>query len=229
MWRALTSALGLALVLATATGSIGAHRAAAQLRDRAARAAELRAHGDALRAAGDRGSAIGWYRDAISADPSDARSYERLGRIYLERGALGDARQVLEAGAARCPDDVALWLALSDALARMGSAEEAARALRSLTERAPRAPEAWIARAEAARARGAWSEALGAYRALIALAGDGVEIDPARVEEARRATIALGVLVGSADPVHRGCEGARQSDGAVRRALAGCDAAPPAE
>lgn len=185
-------------------------RAEAQRPGRAEIAAEHRARGDALRAAGDRGSAIGWYRDAISADPSDALSYERLGRVYLERGAFDDARAAFEAGVARRPDHAALWLGLAEVLEAMGAPDDAARAMRELTRRAPEDPDAWRARAALAMRRGAWSEALAVYRRIALLPGASEELR----EEAARSLVALRFLVGTSDPVRR-CD----EDSEVRRAL----------
>lgn len=182
--------------------------------DRAARARQLRARGDARLAAADRGSAIGWYRDALDADPSDGPSYEALGRIYLERGALDDARAVLEAGVRNAPDHTPIWRVLAEVLERGGALDEAARVLRELVRRTPRDSAAWRARAELARRRGAFSEALACYRAILALADDGVSMDPSLLEEASRSARALALLVGTLDPVRR----ARSSS--VRRAIA---------
>lgn len=204
MRRALQLSLALAAIL------IAAAPAGAQRPGRAEIAAEHRARGDALRAAGDRGSAIGWYRDAIAADPGDALSYERLGRIYLERGALDDARAAFEAGAARRPDHAPLWLGLAEVLEAMGTPDDAARALRELTRRAPDDPEAWRARAALAMRRGAWSEAMGAYRRIASMS----EVADAVRSEAERTLIALRFLVGTSDPVRR-CD----DESAVRRAL----------
>jgi tetratricopeptide (TPR) repeat protein len=214
-----TLALALSSTLALCSMSALAPVASAQapLR-RVDRAAELRAQGDAHLAAGDRGSAIGWYRDALSADPSDARSYAALGRIYLDRGSLDDARAVLEAGASRAPDHAPLWLMLSEVLERIGAGEEAAQALRVLVRRQPTDPTAHRARAELARRRGAWSEALTAYRAIAALAEGATEVDPELVAQARDDIAALGVLVATLDPVRRGCE----TGSPLRRALARC-------
>ena len=181
---------------------------------RASRATELRARGDAHLAAGDRGSAIGWYRDALAIDPGDGASYAALGRIYLDRGSLGDARAAFEAGVQRAPDHAPVWLGLAETLERMGSAGDAAAALRGLSRRLPRDAAVWRARAELARRRGAWSEALGAYRAIVALAAEGAEVDPAVLADAERSVVALRFLVGTLDPVRR------ESASAVRRALA---------
>lgn len=208
----------LALVLLAVISTATPASAQGDPGGRAARAAQLRARGDAHVAAGDRGSAVGWYRDAISADPTDALAYERLGRIYLERGSFGDARAVLEAGAARRPDHPGLARALADLLERMGATADAARVLREMARRAPDDGELQIARAELAQRRGAWSEALDAYRAVVAMRAAGAPIAPEAAADAERHVVALRLLVGGADPVRGGCERASS----VRRALAGC-------
>ncbi|MBX3270034.1 MAG: tetratricopeptide repeat protein [Sandaracinaceae bacterium] len=180
----------------------------------AARAARLISRGEAYLAAGDRGSAIGYFREAIDADPLAARAYLRLGEAYRERGSLDDARAVLEAGLERAPDEPALWLALAGALLAAGDLDAAAAAVRGLLERRPDHAEAMRLRAELARERGAWSEALTAYRARLASPAS-----PEEAAEALRHERALRILARPLDPVSapRACEGS-----AVRRALARC-------
>lgn len=189
--------------------------AAAQPRGGPARAARLIARGEAYLAAGDRGSAIGYFRDAIQADPLAAQAYLRLGEAYRERGSFADARTILEAGLVRAPDQAALWLALVHTLIAQDARDDAARALRSLLARDPTNAEGLRLRAQLARERGAWSEALTAYRALIA---SGV-LDEEETAEARRYELALRILARPLDPVsaERACEGS-----AARRALARC-------
>lgn len=189
--------------------------AAAQPRAGPARAARLVARGEAFLSAGDRGSAIAYFRDAIQADPLAARAYLRLGECYRERGSLDDARTVLEAGLVRAPDDAALWLALVHTLMAQEATDDAARAVRSLLARDPANAEAMRLRARLARERGAWSEALTAYRALLASG----RLDEDEAVEARRHELALRLLARPLDPVSapRACEGS-----AVRRALARC-------
>ncbi|MCB9591560.1 MAG: tetratricopeptide repeat protein [Sandaracinaceae bacterium] len=181
----------------------------------AARAARLIARGDAFLASGDRGSAIGYFREAIQANPLAAEAYRRLGEAYRDRGSLGDARTILEAGLTRVPEDAALWMALARTLVALGEPEDAARAVRSLLARDPGNAEALRLRASLARERGAWSEALTAHRALIA---SGV-LEPDELAEARRYEQALRLLARPLDPLSapRACEGSP-----VRRALARC-------
>ncbi len=205
------AAVLLSLLLAAPAA---AQPAARPLSPRAARLIEL---GDGFLAAGDRGRALAYYRDAIAADPLAERAYAGLGEIYRQRGAHHEARRVYELGVSRLPDAAPLWLGLAHTLDEAGRIGEAAQAIRSLLERRPDHAEAIALRADIARRRGAWSEALTAYRTLLAM--DGVDEETAR--EARRYEAALRLLASPLDPVSapRACaEGAS----AVRRALARC-------
>lgn len=175
--------------------------------------------GRAYLAAGDRGSAIGYFRDALGADPNHAEAYVALAEAYEGRGALQEARRVFQAGLARRADHMPLWEGLTRVLAALGHPEEAARAARELTQRDPHRVAGWLLRARLATARGAWSEALTAYRRVVALAED-----EGLVEDASRREAALRLLAAPMDPVSapRVCTEASP----VRRALARCRAAP---
>lgn len=201
-------------VLLFVLGALRAGSGAAQVRPVSPRAERAIETAEALLAAGDRGSAIGYFRDAIAADPLAARAYEGLGNAYSARGSLHEARAVFEAGLARIPEHPPLWLALARTLLSLGAEAEASRALRAYLERAPSDVEAQRLRADLARRRGAWSEALAVYRMFL-----GSRLDPETSEEARRYEAALRVLARPLDPVSapRACSG---SD--VRRALARC-------
>ena len=198
-----------------------ASQAAGQPRARsgAARSARLLGRGEAFLAAGDRGSAIGYFRDAIQANPMSARAYLALGEAYRARGSLRDARTVFEAGLARRADDAPLWLALARTLILLDEPAEAALAVRSLLARDPDQAEALRLRARLARERGAWSEALTAYRALLAA---HVDLSADERAEARRYERALRLLARPMDPVSasRSCRGSP-----LRRALARCSPA----
>lgn len=184
-----------------------------------ARAERMVRLGERYLEAGDRGSAIGYFRDAIQADPGATRAYLRLGQAYLGRGSLPDARTVLEAGLVRDPDAAELWLALVEVLRAMGEPEDAARAVRSLLARAPAHPDGLRARADLARERGAWSEALTAYRRLLSEASS-IGLSEEEISEARRYEAALRLLASPMDPLSapRSCSGSP-----IRRALARCD------
>ena len=207
--------VGTAVLLASATA---AAQARAIARAPSARAARLIQSGDAFLRAGDRGSAIAYYRDAVAADPQATGGYERLGEAYRARGSLDDARAVYETALSRHPEHTPLWLGLARTLVDSDRLDDAAAAVRSLLARTPDDPDGLAMRAELAFRRGAWSEALTAYRTLIA-ASARIGLDPARVDEARRYEAALRVLARPLDPVSapRACD-----ETPLRRALAHC-------
>ena len=203
----------LAILLAAST-------AAAQGTGRDARSSRLRAMGQAYLAAGDPGSAIGYFRDAIRVNPDDAEAYVALGEIYAGRGSVSDALEAYSAGIRRRPDHPGLWRGLARALERRGMLADAAEALRMLVERTPDAPESHAMRGELARRRGAWPEALASYRAVIDLGAGGATVEPELLADARRYVAALRVLVAENDPVRAvSCEDASE----VRSALARCE------
>lgn len=202
----------IALSLCAATAS-----AQPRSREPSARVSQLIRTGEAYLAAGDRGSAIGYFREALAVDPFAGRAYEALGEAYRSRGSLEDARAVYETGVQRLPDRPGLWLGLVRTLSDLGAEREAAQAVRGLLERAPDHPEGLALRADLARRRGAWSEALTAYRALLAM---GDRVDEPTSADARRYEAALRLLAAPLDPVsaERAC-----TMSPVRRALARCD------
>ncbi|MEC7520567.1 MAG: tetratricopeptide repeat protein [Myxococcota bacterium] len=206
---ALTTAI---LVASTVASSVAAQRGPSP------RAARLIRAGEAYLRAGDRGSAIGYFREALQADPRSMRAYERLGEAYRARGSHVDAREVFEAGLARDPDHAPLWLGLARTLLEAGQPEEAARAVRSLLARDPDHREGLRLRAELARARGAWSEALTAYRALLSLD----DLSAEERAELRRYEAALRLLARPLDPVSAARACAPDAP-PVRRALARCE------
>ncbi len=215
-WRLFTTVLGLVAGL-SASASAQPSRAA---RPGEARAARLIQTGESYLAAGDRGSAIGYFREAIQSDPGAIRAYLRLGESYRGRGSLRDARTVLEAGLVRDPDAAALWLALAETLREAGAIDDAARAVRSLLARQPDHPAGLRMRASLARERGAWSEALTAYRRLVAQA-DALGLSPEERAEAERYEAALRLLARPLDPISapRSCA---DDASAIRRAVARC-------
>lgn len=219
--QAISVSVAVAL-LALSSGPAMAQGGAA----RADRAERLRAMGRAWLAAGDLGSAAGYFRDAIRVHPTDPASYVRLGEIYLERDDPAEAIEVLEAGLEQRPGHAAIVRHLAEALERSGDRQAAAEALRDLLERRPGDVRAHLARARLARERGAWSEALASYRALIDLAARGGPVPQDVLAKAREDAAGLRVLVGGVDPARGGrCDaGAADDDAptAVRRALA-CD------
>lgn len=181
------------------------------------RAARLIALGEAHLAAGDRGSAIAYFRDAIAADPRAVRAYEGLGECYRTRGSYDDARRAYEAGLSRVPDAASLWLGLAQTFEAQGALDRAAAALRTLSAHHPDHLEALLLRAELARRRGAWSEALAVHRALLERAD---ALSPAVVRQLSRYEAALRLLARPLDPVSapRAC-----TMSALRKALARCE------
>jgi tetratricopeptide (TPR) repeat protein len=166
--------------------------ARAQQRESAERYRQM---GDAYVAAGDRGTAIGWYRDAIAADPSDPRAYDSLARVYLSREQPSEARAVYEAGLQRVRQGDALYEGLALTLERLSLLDAATEVLRRWTELVPGSVEAHRGRARLAERRGRFAEALNAWRRVLFLSRDDVEAGP-RVR-------ALPRLVGTLDPAAR--------------------------
>lgn len=206
------------LAIPLLAGLLAASPAVAQPRGPSPRTARLLRTGEAYLRAGDRGSAIGYFREALQADPRAPRPYALLGEAYRARGSFDEARTVFEAGLVRNPDHAPLWLGLARTLVDAGEMELAAAAVRSLLARAPRHPEGLRLRAALARRRGAWSEALTAYRTLLA-AADELGLGEEEIAEARRYEAALRLLARPLDPVSapRACAGSP-----IRRALARC-------
>lgn len=199
----------LALGLGGWMGTAQAQRGVAAERVRRARAAELVARGARHRDAGDLGSALGFFREAVDVWPGGVTPYAALGDAYLDRGSAADALAAFEAGLRRRPGALVLLLGRARALRALGRHDEAAATLRRATTREPSSVEAWRMRAELAQVRGAWTEALNAWRVLRHV-GD----EPTR-EAAESAIAALRVLVGDSD-----VEGIAGDASPVGRALA---------
>ncbi len=203
-------ALALALLSALLWGS---PPAAAAQDGRARRAAEKVRMGQALVQAGNPGSAVAYFREAIRIDPRFEPAYVGLGELYRAQGRDSDALEAVRAGLRRRPRSVPLTLLLAAILGPSDPAEAAA-ILRRTAEAEPRSVPVQRALGALARERGAFAEALAAYRAVVRLTAD----DPARADahaEAARLVAALRLLVRDVDPPSR-CE-----DTEVRRAL--CD------
>jgi tetratricopeptide (TPR) repeat protein len=168
---------------------------------------------EALVTAGDRGSAVGYFRDAIAADPASERAYSGLADVYRARGALGEARAIYEAGLGQVPNSPRLRLGLARVMLDQGAERDALRALRA-SGAGPGSRDLELLRmhADLARRLGAWSEALALYRAIVALY-------PEEADDAPRFEAALRLLAAPMDPVAAGraCRGSE-----VRRALARC-------
>ncbi len=230
-------ALGVTVCAGTLRSSVAesrfhipfATRATAQPRDpagRADRATRLRQLGEAWARGGDPGSAIAYFREALSIDPSDARAYEGLARLYLSRDALRDAAETLRIGLARRPDDAGLWATQAEVLAALGDLDGVTAALRERVARSPDDPSALAAHAAHAGRRGAWTEALASHRRLLDLAERGAAVSTDQIAVSRALADALSMLAGGTDPV-RGEATRCPIPSPVRSALAGCRAPRP--
>jgi len=160
----------------------------------ASRAERLTTRGEALVRGGDPGSATSYFRRAIQANGRHVPAYAALAGVYLERGRMVDALEVLRVGLHRMPGQPRLTLILARTLHDRGERAAAAALVRELVASEPSNAEAHRIRAELARERGAWSEALDSYRAIEALGRRG-EVSSEVAEEARRYAAALRVLV----------------------------------
>ncbi len=202
----------LLLPVVMAAGPAGAQQVDTYRRDRAT---ELTTLGARFHEAGDRVSAAGYYRDAISADPAYRDAYEHLGELQLDRGAPRDAEATFRVGIIRAGSSARLFIGLARALTALGAHDDADAVL-AQADAQLRDDRALIAyRAENAEQRGRWSLALALTRRLATLARSDGDVERERGLRARAS--ALAVLVGGLDPVRAPGEGAS----AVRAALAG--------
>lgn len=184
------------------------------------RAGRLLERGRSAAAAGDTLSALGYYRDAISAAPRRDDGYVALGELYLALGEPARALEVLQAGGRWTVHGEALWMALFAAHQALHEDARALDALRQLHRLEPESQRCLSALAEQTEARGAFIEALAARRSLLTL----LERDPAQAEAAReqRAHVrALELLLGGAELVRSKSQCSTGS--AVERALARCN------
>jgi tetratricopeptide (TPR) repeat protein len=217
-----TSRLGLsaalwatvAAVTVTVIGAgMGVGFASAQDDARRSRAELLTAQAERLAAAGDRVSALGYFRDAIRVDAAYGPAYAGLGRLEAVRGRTSDARETYAQGLAVSPGTLELWVGAAEVELQFGDHREARALLARMAARFPNDPRAHREHGLLAERMFAWAEALAAHRALIALSRRGLSVDAAWLEEAEAHAAALEVLVGDGDPLSR-CEGSE-----VRRAL----------
>jgi tetratricopeptide (TPR) repeat protein len=184
------------------------------------RARRLLERGHSAAALGDTLSALGYYRDAISAAPRRDDGYIALGELYLALGEPARALEVLQAGMRWTIHAEALWMALFAAHQALHEDAKALDALRQLRRLEPASRRCLAALAELTEAHGAFIEALAARRGLLTL----LERDTPQAEAVReqRAHVrALELLLGGAELVRSKSQCSTES--AVERALAGCN------
>lgn len=205
-WRVPRLALALLVALAALAPPAGSAQD-----DRARRAGDKTRMGRALVRAGNPGSAVAYFREAIQIDPRFEPAYVALGELYRAQGRDSDALEVVRAGLRRRPRSVPLALVLA-AILQPSDPTEAAAVLRRAAAADPSSVAVHRALGAMARERGAFAEAIAAYRAVARL----TEGDPAQTEaraEALRFVAALRLLVRDVDPPSR-CEASE-----VRQAL----------
>lgn len=209
----LSAALWATVAAVTVIGAgMGVGFASAQDDARRSRAELLTAQAERLAAAGDRVSALGYFRDAIRVDAAYGPAYAGLGRLEAAR-RTSDARETYAQGLAVSPGTLELWVGAAEVELQFGDHREARALLARMAARFPNDPRAHREHGLLAERMFAWAEALAAHRALIALSRRGLSVDAAWLEEAEAHAAALEVLVGDGDPLSR-CEGSE-----VRRAL----------
>lgn len=185
---------------------IGTGVASAQDDARRSRAELLTSQAERLAVAGDRVSALGYFRDAIRVDAAYGPAYAGLGRLEAARGRTSDARETYAQGLAVSPSTLELWVGAAEVELLFGDHREARALLARMASRFPNDPRAHREHGLLAERMFAWAEALAAHRALIALSRRGLPVDATWLEEAEAHAAALEVLVGDGDPLSR-CEG----------------------
>lgn len=150
--------------------------------------------------AGNHGSAVGYFREAIQVSPNDARGYAALAEAYLRIDQISNALEVTTSGLRRRPGDRPLsWVHARVLVSATDPRADAA--LSRITRRYPDFLPARRLVAERARASGNWSLALASFRALVRY-----ETDDEKRAEARELVAALFHLA-SLDPLVRHCAG----------------------
>ncbi|NOY94028.1 MAG: tetratricopeptide repeat protein, partial [Deltaproteobacteria bacterium] len=135
--------LAAALWLWTLASPVSAQSGQAAERARRQRAHELVELGLRHQRAGDLGSAIGYYREAVAAWSRGVRAYAQLAEAYQARGRHADALAALDAGLSRHPEALRLLLDRARSLEALGRSEEAAAALRRATRGRAESGRAW--------------------------------------------------------------------------------------
>lgn len=189
----------------------------------ASEAASLEALAQAYREAGDRGSAISLFRQAIARDPQREEAYAAMAEVYVSLAQMGAAAEAVKAGLRRRPRSLRLWLVMIDVLERQGREHDALEAARHLTRLHPAAPSALRLHASLAISAGRYVEALAVCRRLFHVTGPSGAEEATSHEWARERVPALRLLSGTLDAAR-----ASPSSGAsvVRRALSSAPISP---
>jgi len=175
----------------------------------AAAARDPLARGLAEHRAGRLDPAEGWYRDALTVDPDNARALHLLGLLRLQQGDAQAAMPLLRRAAGRDPADADCRNRLGAAYAALGNRIEAARAYRGALALDPDHAEAHSNLGMLLAESGDVDAAVEEYRRAIAAAPDFAEAHNnlavalagiGRVEDAERHfRTALGLRPGYAD------------------------------
>ncbi|MFT3922402.1 MAG: tetratricopeptide repeat protein [Myxococcales bacterium] len=164
------------------------------------RVGELVARGLAYEQRGDPSSALGFFRDAVTAGPRDERGYAALGAGYLALSEWSRAQETFEAGVRAVPSSEKLWFGLYESERNMNRSPRALAALRAARSAQPSSVRVLTALADLASELGLWSDALAATRTLAALAVTRPnELD---ANTWRLRTRALELILGSSERVH---------------------------
>lgn len=193
--------------------------AAAERPEPSERHARLVARGDLHAARGDTLTALGLYRDAITAAPRRGEGYAALGALYLRLSEPGRALEVFETGVRNAGQGEALWLGYAEALREAGEPERALWALRSLRTLEPESHAGLGALASALEQRGGYIEALSVRRKRVELLA---RVNAPELELERSQVRALEYLLGASERTHARQRCTPTLTSAVLRALAAC-------
>jgi tetratricopeptide (TPR) repeat protein len=172
--------------------------------------------------AGDRGSAEGYYRQALEADADNAEALHLLGVLAMDAGRLEEARELVTQSLEAREAYPEAQNTLGSILKEIGDAEGALAAYERAVELVPQFAAAWINLGDLQRRAGDLNAAADALErasasapglpAALAVAG-AIRLDQANVEEAvsllRQAVTADGHLLEARVNL---CEALRQAD-----------------
>lgn len=119
--------------------------------------------------------AYAWVRESIRHDAAFVSSYNTLGVLYLDRGALDAAAQMFERVLAARPDNTRAMANLAETLARQGKSAEAATLRERLAGIETAAPFHYFNLGRAAMERGDYAAARDHFAKELARAGYNAE------------------------------------------------------